>query len=172
MHGHPNELVTRSWRQQGLAERVTDPTAPARVAGLVAAAGICRGPPGREATPAVVAHRRGQHPSEPLNSHEERNLVMRHEPTGSCPPVQQAPRTRCPACGQAMPLADVPATLAGRSSRCPDCRRAAARVASRRRAAAMRLLIAAYPEEWAGLLGLVAGRRQPATRPTGGGHRG
>jgi len=34
MHGHTNEPVTRSWRQQGLAERVTDPTALARVAGL------------------------------------------------------------------------------------------------------------------------------------------
>jgi hypothetical protein len=28
----------------------------------------------------VCDHHRGQHPSEPLNSHEERNLVMRHEP--------------------------------------------------------------------------------------------
>jgi len=97
---------------------------------------------------------------------------MRHEPTGSCLPVQQAPGTRCPACQQATPPADVAATLAGRSSRCPDCQRAAARLASRRRAAAMRLLIAAHPEEWAGLLGLVAGRRQPATRPRGGGHGG
>jgi hypothetical protein len=26
--------------------------------------------------------------SEPLNSHEERNLVMRHEPIGSCPPLK------------------------------------------------------------------------------------
>jgi hypothetical protein len=38
----------------------------------------------------VCDHRRGQHPSEPLNSHEERNLVMRHEPSGSCPLVQPA----------------------------------------------------------------------------------
>jgi hypothetical protein len=38
----------------------------------------------------VCDHRRGQHPSEPLNSHEERNLVMRHEPSGSCSLVQPA----------------------------------------------------------------------------------
>jgi len=34
-----------------------------------------------EAAPMVCDHHRGQHPSEPLNSHEERNLVMRHEPS-------------------------------------------------------------------------------------------
>jgi len=51
----------------------------------------------------VCNHRRGQHPSEPLNSHEERNLVMRHEPNGSCPLVQPAvdqhhsPRRPCSA---------------------------------------------------------------------------
>jgi hypothetical protein len=34
----------------------------------------------------------------------------------------------------------------------------------------MRLLIAAHPEEWAGLLGLVSAGRQAATKyPTGGG---
>jgi hypothetical protein len=36
----------------------------------------------------------------------------------------------------------------------------------------MRLLIAAHPEEWAGLLGLVHGRRQPITRLRGGGSNG
>jgi hypothetical protein len=36
----------------------------------------------------VCDHHRGQHPSEPLNSHEERNLVMHHEPIGSCPPLK------------------------------------------------------------------------------------
>jgi hypothetical protein len=36
----------------------------------------------------VCNHHRGQHPSEPLNSHEERNLVMHHEPIGSCPPLK------------------------------------------------------------------------------------
>jgi hypothetical protein len=97
---------------------------------------------------------------------------MRHEPIGSRLPVQQAPGTRCPACHQATPLADVATSPGGRSSSCRDCRRATSRLASRRRAAAVRLLIAAHPEEWAGLLGLVAGRRQPATPPRGAGHRG
>jgi hypothetical protein len=46
----------------------------------------------------VCDHRRGQHPSEPLNSHEERNLVMRHEPSGSCPLVQPAVDRRCAPC--------------------------------------------------------------------------
>jgi hypothetical protein len=89
---------------------------------------------------------------------------MRHEPSGSCPPAQQARPMSCPACQQVRELSDYFATSASRSSRCPACRRAGARLASRRRAAAMRLLIAAHPEEWTGLLGLVSGRRQPATR--------
>ena len=80
---------------------------------------------------------------------------MRHEPTGSRPPVQQPRGTRCPACQQAKPLRDVAAAPAGRASSCRDCRRAAA----------VRLLIAAHPEEWAGLLGLVRGRRRLATAP-------
>jgi hypothetical protein len=90
---------------------------------------------------------------------------MPHEPSGSCPPVQQAPAMRCPACGQPRPLAEFATTLAGRPTSCRACRRAAGRLASRRRAAAIRLLIALHPEEWAGLLALVAGSRQPpATR--------
>jgi hypothetical protein len=36
----------------------------------------------------------------------------------------------------------------------------------------MRLLIAAHPEEWAGLLGLVRGRRQAASHAPGGGYDG
>jgi hypothetical protein len=86
---------------------------------------------------------------------------MPHEPSGSCSPVQQA-RKRRPDREQVKPLADL-ATSASRCSSCWDCRRAASRLASRRRAAAMRLLIAAHPEEWAGLLGLVRGRRQLGT---------
>jgi hypothetical protein len=96
---------------------------------------------------------------------------MPHEPSGSRPPVQQTDGTRCPACGQVKPLAGFPATPAGRSFCCRDCRPAASRLASRRRAAAMRLLIAAPPEQWVGLLGLVRGRGQLATaRPQGGGY--
>jgi hypothetical protein len=87
---------------------------------------------------------------------------MPHEPSGSCSPIQQARRKRCPAREQVKPVASF-ATPAGRRSSCRDCQRAASRLASRRRAAAMRLLIAAHPEEWAGLLGLVRGRRQLGT---------
>jgi hypothetical protein len=87
---------------------------------------------------------------------------MPHEPSGSCSPVQQARNKRCPACEQVKPVANF-ATLAGCSASCRDCQRAASRLGSRRRAAAMRLLIAAHPEEWAGLLGLVRGRRQLGT---------
>jgi hypothetical protein len=48
----------------------------------------------------VCDHRRGQHPSEPLNSHEERNLVMPHEPSDLRPPLQLA-ADRC--CGPYRP---------------------------------------------------------------------
>jgi hypothetical protein len=87
---------------------------------------------------------------------------MPHEPSGSCSPVQQARSKRCSACEQAKPVADF-ATLAGRPASCRDCQRAASRLGSRRRATAIRPLIAAHPEEWAGLLGLVRGRRQLGT---------
>jgi hypothetical protein len=87
---------------------------------------------------------------------------MPHEPSGSRPPVQQAPAKHRAACEQARSLAEFPTSSARRSaSCCQACRRAAGRLASRRRAAAMRLLIALHPEEWAGLLALVAGHRQP-----------
>jgi hypothetical protein len=96
---------------------------------------------------------------------------MPHEPIGSCPPSQRTRSQACLACGHAKPLADSPTTVGGgRASSCKDCQRAMSRMASRRRAAAMRLLIAAHPEEWAGLLRLVRGHRQlGTTRPKGGG---
>jgi uncharacterized protein (DUF983 family) len=94
---------------------------------------------------------------------------MPHEPSGSCPPVQQAPAKRCPACGQARSLAELATTLAKPSRSCRACRRAGARLASRRRAAAIRLLIALHPEEWAGLLALVDGRRHAASHAAPGG---
>jgi hypothetical protein len=94
---------------------------------------------------------------------------MLHEPSGSCSSVQQARSKRCSAREQVKAVADF-ATLARRSASCWDCQRAASRLASRRRAAAMRLLIAAHPEEWTALLGLVRGRRQLGTnRPKRGG---
>ena len=98
---------------------------------------------------------------------------MPHEPSGSCPPVQQAPAQRCPACGQARPLDEFATTPAGRpASCCQACRRATAQLASRRRAAAIRLLIGLHPEEWAGLLALVGGRQAASHAPAGGGRNG
>ena len=95
---------------------------------------------------------------------------MHVEPTGFCPPVQPTVSKHCPACYQAKPLGDF-SIPTGFSCYCRDCQRAASRLASRRRAAAIRLLIATHPEEGAGLLGLVRGRRQPATAgPNGGGY--
>jgi hypothetical protein len=95
---------------------------------------------------------------------------MHVEPTGSCPPVQPLALKCCPGCKQVKPRSDFPTTPSGASSSCRGCQRAVSRLASRRPAAAMRLLIAAHPEEWAGLLGLVRGRRQLVTaRPMGGG---
>jgi hypothetical protein len=97
---------------------------------------------------------------------------MPHEPSGSCPPVQQAPAKRCAACGQPRPLPEF-ATLSGRcASCCQACRQARAGLASRRRAAAMRLLVALHPEEWAGLRGLVGGRQPPSHAAAGGGTDG
>jgi uncharacterized protein (DUF983 family) len=94
---------------------------------------------------------------------------MHVEPTGSCLPVQPPASKRCPACQQVKPYASFFTTAGGLSSSCRHCHQAASRLASRRRAAAMRLLIAAHPEEWAGLLGLVRGRRQPASHVVAGG---
>jgi hypothetical protein len=97
---------------------------------------------------------------------------MHEEPTGLGAALQSPQRNRCSACQQVKPCADFSAIPGGLSSSCRACQRAAARLAGRRRAAAMRLLIALHPEEWAGLLALVSGRRRPATRPAGGGADG
>ena len=97
---------------------------------------------------------------------------MHVEPTGSWPQVQPPVSKRCPACDQVKPSTDFCITPAGLACNCRDCQRVASRLASRRRAAAMRLLIAAHPEEWAGLLGLVrAGRQLGTAGPKGGGRR-
>jgi predicted sulfurtransferase len=95
---------------------------------------------------------------------------MHDEPTGLRAALQSPEHKRCSACQQVKPQADFTTTPGGLSSYCKDCQRAVSRLASRRRRAAMRLLIAAHPEEWAGLLGLVRARRQLGTsRPRGGG---
>jgi hypothetical protein len=69
---------------------------------------------------------------------------MPHEPSGSCSPIPRARSKHCPAREQVKPVAGF-ATPVGRCSCCQDSQRAASRMASRRRAAAMRLLIAAPP---------------------------
>ena len=85
--------------------------------------------------------------------------MMPHEPSGSCPPVQQFSAKRCPACGQARPIAEFATPAGGCTSCCQGCRRAAA----------VRLLVALHPEEWAGLLALVGGRCQAASHAAAGG---
>jgi hypothetical protein len=93
---------------------------------------------------------------------------MHDEPTGVGAALQSPERKRCPVCQLVNPHADF-TTPGGLSSSCKDCQRAVSRLASRRRQAAMRLLIAAHPEEWGGLLRLVRGHRQLGTyRPQGG----
>jgi hypothetical protein len=94
---------------------------------------------------------------------------MHDEPTGVRTALQSPEHKRCQACQQVKPCTAF-ATPSGLASCCRDCQRAASRLASRRRAAAMRLLIAAHPEEWTGLLRLVRAHRQLGTnRPNGGG---
>jgi hypothetical protein len=94
---------------------------------------------------------------------------MHVEPTDSCPPVQPPVSKHRPASQQAKPVANFATTPSSASSHCQDCQRTVSRLASRRRQAAMRLLIAAHPEEWAGLLGLVSARQLATSRPGGGG---
>jgi hypothetical protein len=94
---------------------------------------------------------------------------MHDEPTGLGTALQSSEGKRCHACQQVKPLTDFATTPAGCCASCRVCRRAAARLASRRRAAAVRLLIALHPQEWAALLGLVAGHRQPASHAAAGG---
>ena len=95
---------------------------------------------------------------------------MHDEPTDVHAALQSPRRKRCPACQQPKHCTDVSTTPAGLSSCCQDCQRASSRLASRRRQAAVRLLIAFHPEEYQALLGLVRGRRQlGTTRPKGGG---
>jgi hypothetical protein len=93
---------------------------------------------------------------------------MHDEPTGVHTALQE--RKCCLACQQVKHHADFSITPAGLLPYCQDCQRASSRLASRRRQAAVRLLIAFHPEEYQVLLGLVRGRHQlGTTRPRGGG---
>jgi hypothetical protein len=56
---------------------------------------------------------------------------------------------RCPACGQAKPLAAFYTTpTGGPSGYCKDCQRAVSRRARKRRTAAVRALIMLHPDAW------------------------
>jgi hypothetical protein len=94
---------------------------------------------------------------------------MHDEPTGVRAALQSPKSKRCPACQQVKHSTDSPTTPAGLCSSCQDCQRASSRLASRRRQAAVRLLIAFHAEEYQALLRLVRGRRQLGTGPRGGG---
>jgi hypothetical protein len=95
---------------------------------------------------------------------------MHDEPIGARTALQAPESKPCPACQQVKACTAFSLTSGGLTSSCTECQRAVSRLASRRRRAAMRLLIAAHPEEWAGLLALVRGRHQVDTsRPQGGG---
>jgi hypothetical protein len=92
---------------------------------------------------------------------------MHDEPTGVRAALQSPERERCPA-QQVKHRPDFSATPASLSS-CQDCQRASSRLASRRRQAAVRLLIAFHPDEYQALLGLVRGRQVGTTRSNKGG---
>jgi hypothetical protein len=81
---------------------------------------------------------------------------MLDEPTGVRAALQSPERKRCLACQQVKQRADFSLTLAG-PPYCQDCKRSSSRVASRRRQAAVRLLIAFHSEEYHALLRLVRG---------------
>jgi hypothetical protein len=93
---------------------------------------------------------------------------MHDKPTGVHTALQEC--KRCPAYQQVKHRTDFSTILAGLSFYCRDCHQASSRLASRRRQAAIRLLIAFHPEEYQALLGLVRGRHQlGTTQPKGGG---
>jgi hypothetical protein len=93
---------------------------------------------------------------------------MHDEPTGVRTALQSPERKRCPACQQVKHRADFSTTPAG-PSYCQDCERASSRLASRRRQAAVRLLIAFHPEEYYALLRLVRGSSQSHLTERGAG---
>jgi hypothetical protein len=62
---------------------------------------------------------------------------------------QPRTRKRCPACGTSKPLSEFYTTPSGApSGYCKTCQRAISRRSRRRRNAALRALIARYPEAW------------------------
>jgi hypothetical protein len=70
-------------------------------------------------------------------------------------------KKRCPACQQVKPVSEFYVTVSGRpSGYCKACQRAVSRTSRLRRQAAVRLLAAAHPEEWAAALRQAREERQ------------
>ena len=63
---------------------------------------------------------------------------MRHEPSGSCPPLQVIADRRCPACWMVRPLDDFPAQPGMPAGCCASCRRRSAAVTRRHRQRTLR----------------------------------
>jgi uncharacterized protein (DUF983 family) len=78
---------------------------------------------------------------------------MHDERTNSARPAQARTHKRCPACGEHKPLSEFYTIRSGApSGYCKSCQRAISRRSRRRRLAALRALIALYPEEWRAVL--------------------
>jgi hypothetical protein len=92
---------------------------------------------------------------------------MRDERTNSARPART--HKHCPACGQSRSLCDFYTAVDGSpSGYCKDCQRALSRLTTRRRQAAMRLLIATHPEDGPGCSAWSAAiARPPATARRG-----
>jgi uncharacterized protein (DUF983 family) len=74
---------------------------------------------------------------------------MPDERTNSARPAQAWTHKRCPACGEGKPLSEFYTTPSGApSGYCKTCQRTISRRSRRRRNAALRALIARYPEAW------------------------
>jgi hypothetical protein len=85
---------------------------------------------------------------------------MRHERTPTLSTGHPS-KKRCPACQQVKHVSEFYATLHGRpSGYCKACQRAVSRTSRLRRQAAVRLLAAAHPDEWAAALRQVREERQ------------
>jgi hypothetical protein len=72
-----------------------------------------------------------------------------HDQPNPAVPAQARTRKRCPSCGASKALSEFYTTPSGApSGYCKSCQRAISRRSWRRRNAALRALIALYPEAW------------------------
>jgi len=72
-----------------------------------------------------------------------------HDQRNPAAPAQAWTHKRCPSCGIRKPLSEFYTTPSGApSGYCKSCQRAVSRRSRRRRNAALRALIARYPEAW------------------------